>query len=309
MTRTGTLVGTPAYMAPERLQGSPFDGRSDIFSAGVVLYQMLTGWLPFDAEYPAILHQILEQDPPPLSSFLAGYPPQLEQVIEKSLAKKPGDRYAGAGDMAGDLNVVGGQMKAQRLLELFAEAQAAADKGDYTEAKQQIRQILRIDSHHVEAKRLSTVVNESIRREAVRRRVDQLIQVAEESIGREIGSTRYRSVTRGLPRSGEFGLIALWRKPAPEKSERSRFASFCARPTRPGRQGNSNRRRALRRKRSISNRKTRGLWRSARCFGRRRRKSAKGSRRGNGGRRPRRTLPRWTSGLLGLDARLQKRKA
>lgn len=182
MTRTGTLVGTPAYMAPERLQGSPFDGRSDVFSVGVVLYQMLTGRLPFDAEYPAILHQILEQDPPPLSSFLSAYPPQLEQIIEKSLAKKPGDRYAGAGDMAADLNAVGAQMKTQRVSELFAEAQAAADKGDYTEAKQQIRQILRIDSHHADAKRLSASVNESLRREEVRRRVDQLIQVAEESI-------------------------------------------------------------------------------------------------------------------------------
>ena len=85
MTRTGTLVGTPAYMAPERLEGAKFDGRSDIFSAGVVLYQLLTGRLPFDAEYPAILSQILQQDPPPLSEYISAYPPQLDQVIERAL--------------------------------------------------------------------------------------------------------------------------------------------------------------------------------------------------------------------------------
>jgi serine/threonine protein kinase len=213
MTRTGTLVGTPAYMAPERLQGSPFDGRSDVFSAGVVLYQLLTGRLPFDAEYPAILHQILEQDPAPLSSFLSVYPPQLEQVLEKSLAKKPGDRYAGAGDMAADLNTVGAQMKTQRVSELFAEAQAAADKGDYTEAKQQIRQILRIDSHHFEAKRLSASVNESLRLEEVRRRVDQLIQVAEESIEARNWEHALSICSEGLALEAEnSSLIALLAK-------------------------------------------------------------------------------------------------
>ena len=182
MTRTGTLVGTPAYMAPERLQGSPFDGRSDIFSVGVVLYQLLTGRLPFDAEYPAILHQILEQDPPKLSLFLSGYPPQLDQILERALAKKPAERYPGAGDMAADLNAIGSWLKSQRVTELFEGAQTAAEKGDLTEAKQLIRQVLRIDSHHLEAKKLSTLVNEKLRVEEVRRRVDQIVQVAEESI-------------------------------------------------------------------------------------------------------------------------------
>jgi eukaryotic-like serine/threonine-protein kinase len=182
MTRTGTLVGTPAYMAPERLQGSPFDGRSDIFSAGVVLYQLLTGRLPFDAEYPAILHQILEQDPPPLGSFLSEYPPQLDQILERSLAKKPADRYPTAADMAADLNLVGSRVKSQRVDELYVGAQAAAESGALTEAKQLIRQVLRIDSHHVDAKRLSTLVNEKLRLEEARRRVDQIVQIVEDSI-------------------------------------------------------------------------------------------------------------------------------
>lgn len=182
MTRTGTLVGTPAYMAPERLQGNPIDGRSDIFALGVVLYQLLTSKLPFDAEYPAILHQILEQEPAPLSSVLSDYPAQLDQVVERALAKKPMDRYASAGDMGADLNAIGARLKAERVSELFEEAEAAVQKADYTEAKQLIRLILRIDARHAGAKKLSATVNEALRLMEARRRIDQLLRVAEESI-------------------------------------------------------------------------------------------------------------------------------
>jgi hypothetical protein len=182
MTRTGTLVGTPAYMAPERLEGAKFDGRSDIFSAGVVLYQLLTGRLPFDAEYPAILSQILQQDPPPLSEFISEYPPQLDQIIEKALAKKAADRYSSAGDMATDLNAIGSQLKAHRIAELLIEAQSAAEKREYTEAKQFIRQILRIDSQNADAKKLNTALIEELRLQETRRRVEQLIHLAEEAV-------------------------------------------------------------------------------------------------------------------------------
>src|SRR5579863_4312763 len=119
MTRTGTLVGTPAYIAPERLRGDLFDGRSDIFAAGVVLYQFLTGVLPFDAEYPAILHQILNDDPPPLGRHLSSYPPQLELIIARSLAKDPMDRYPLADEMAADLSALGMQLKSQHIEELL----------------------------------------------------------------------------------------------------------------------------------------------------------------------------------------------
>jgi serine/threonine-protein kinase len=182
MTRTGTLVGTPAYMAPERLEGARFDGRSDIFSVGVVLYQLLAGRLPFDAEYPAILSQILQQDPPPLREYLSAYPPELDQVIERSLAKKAADRYSSAGDMAADLNAIGSQLKAHHVAELLIEAKSAADKGEYPEAKQFIRQILRIDAQNADAKKLNTTLIEALRMQETRRRVEQLIHLAEEAV-------------------------------------------------------------------------------------------------------------------------------
>jgi predicted Ser/Thr protein kinase len=182
MTRTGTLVGTPAYMAPERLRGEQFDGRSDIFSAGVMLYQALTGVLPFDAEYPAILHQILQQDPPPLSNHLATYPPLLDQVIARALAKQPFDRYAHASDMAADLNAVGAQLKVQRVAELMAEARAAVDAENYLQAKQLLSQVVRLDSQNAEAKKLMAGVDQYFNQQKVRERVEQLKKAATDAV-------------------------------------------------------------------------------------------------------------------------------
>jgi eukaryotic-like serine/threonine-protein kinase len=182
MTRTGTLVGTPAYMAPERLRGEPFDGRSDIFSTGVVLYQLLTGALPFDAEYPAILHQILEQDPPPLANHLSSYPPLLEQVIARALAKDPFERYAHASDMAADLNAVGSQLKIERVAQLFAQAQAAVAAQNYVEARSLLSQLLRLNSQHAEAKQLMAGVDQYFNLQKTRERIEQLKNAALEAL-------------------------------------------------------------------------------------------------------------------------------
>jgi eukaryotic-like serine/threonine-protein kinase len=182
MTRTGTLVGTPAYMAPERLRGEPFDGRSDIFSTGVLLYQLLTGALPFDAEYPAILHQILQQDPPPLSNFLSSYPPLLEQVIARALAKDPFERYAHANDMAADLNAVGSQLKVERVAQLYAEAQAAVATQNYVEARGLLGQVLRMNSQHAEAKQLMASVDQYFNLQKMRERIEQLKRAAVEAL-------------------------------------------------------------------------------------------------------------------------------
>jgi len=182
MTRTGTLVGTPAYMAPERLRGEPFDGRSDIFSAGVMLYQVVTGALPFDAEYPAILHQILQQDPPPLSNYLSAYPPFLEKVIARALAKDPFERYAHASDMAADLNGVGSQLKIERVAQLFAESQAAVAARNYVEARGLLSQLLRMNSQHPEAKQLMSSVDQYFNLQKTRERIEQLKRAALEAL-------------------------------------------------------------------------------------------------------------------------------
>ena len=99
MTRTGGLVGTLEYIAPERVRGEEADLRSDLYSMGVVLFEMLTGRVPFqsDTEYELMRAQ-LEQAPPALASLGVTVPPAVEAALTRTLAKNPGERFASAAE-------------------------------------------------------------------------------------------------------------------------------------------------------------------------------------------------------------------
>ncbi|APV49946.1 hypothetical protein BWI17_09765 [Betaproteobacteria bacterium GR16-43] len=99
LTQVGTVVGTPTHMAPEQLMGIQADGRADLWSAGVILYELLTSVSPFLAETPAaVMHRVLQVDPDPPSSVNTALPPGFDGVVSRALAKKPADRFATAKD-------------------------------------------------------------------------------------------------------------------------------------------------------------------------------------------------------------------
>lgn len=103
-THTGGVIGTPAYMSPEQGLGEKVDSRSDIYSLGVVLYQMATGQPPYTADTPmAVMIKHIQSTPPPPRSLNPGLPPAVEQVILKALARNRDDRFATAGQLAHDL--------------------------------------------------------------------------------------------------------------------------------------------------------------------------------------------------------------
>ena len=100
LTQVGTVLGTPAYMSPEQILGLPVDGRSDLFSVGVILYQFLTGERPFTGNATITMRKVLEEDPLPPSRFNVQIPGAMDAVVRKALAKKPEERFQSAEEFA-----------------------------------------------------------------------------------------------------------------------------------------------------------------------------------------------------------------
>ncbi len=129
-TQLGTRLGTPKYMSPEQSSGVGIDHRTDIFSLGIVLYEMLTGFRLFHGEsLTHVLHNVATFDPPPPSRIKPEIPPLIDLVVMRALAKKPRDRYATAWEMVDDLrNCL--QELAPAALASRGGAEAAAKKDE-----------------------------------------------------------------------------------------------------------------------------------------------------------------------------------
>jgi serine/threonine protein kinase/Tol biopolymer transport system component len=108
MTEEGTIVGTFQYMSPEQVEGKEVDGRSDIFSLGAVLYEMVTGKRAFEGKSQlSVASAILEKEPAPISTVKPMTPPALDHAVRKCLAKLSDDRWQSASDLAGELKWIG----------------------------------------------------------------------------------------------------------------------------------------------------------------------------------------------------------
>src|SRR4051794_32967565 len=187
LTRTGQVVGTITYMSPEQINAQVVDGRTDIFSAGVMLYELLTGVLPFDGKDTAsTLLKIIHEPPPPLKNFLDTYPDDLEDVIKKALAKDREERYATAEDFAFDLGRVQEQIKKTMVSDYVSRAKAAVDKSDLPKAKEILQIVLKVDTQHSVAKELMMEVQQRMQRQQRGEQIKQLRSHAEEAMSQKM---------------------------------------------------------------------------------------------------------------------------
>jgi eukaryotic-like serine/threonine-protein kinase len=199
VTRTGQIVGSISYMSPEQVNGRQVDARTDIFSTGVMLFQLFTFVLPFDGESTAsTLLKIIHEPPPPLKNFLATYPPELETIIHRALAKDRNERYTSADELALDLGQLQSQLKQEMITRHLQEATRLIEKNDLYKAKGQLLQVLQIDRQHTEASHLLREIQEKIQRQEINEEIRQLRSQAEDAYAQEQFETALGCIERAL---------------------------------------------------------------------------------------------------------------
>ncbi len=186
VTRTGQLLGSLPYMSPEQISGKQVDPRSDIFSLGVVFYQLLTGHLPFDGETPAAtLLKIIHERPRPLAEYSPSFPAELEEVLLRALAKDPEERYASAQDLTFDLVQIRGRIQQEIVEEHLNEAELLLAREEFVKAREKLADVLKIDRHNTRAVELSRATQQRIQQQELGEQVRQLRTQAEEAYHKE----------------------------------------------------------------------------------------------------------------------------
>jgi len=173
LTRTGHVIGTLQYMAPERLKNAAFDGRSDIFSVGVMMFQLLTGHLPFSGDY-SIVQKILTEKHPHLNQYIDKYPPALDGILDRAMAKNPEDRYSTADEMAAEISSICHDLKKDQVAEWIQRAERLVQEQQFTTARDVLLQLLKVDSQHTGARQLIAQVQHNLTQ---RQRAEQIRQL------------------------------------------------------------------------------------------------------------------------------------
>jgi serine/threonine protein kinase len=161
ITKSGVMIGTLHYMSPEQIRGEKLDGRTDVFSAGCILYELLCGSRPFSGDSPtSILYNIVNERPKPILDRNAEVPQEVQAVLDRALAKSPDDRFETAGDMAKELEKILSVYRKTlprttvALEQRVQELQSMARDGRFNDLAQRARKLLEDNPQLDEVRRL-----------------------------------------------------------------------------------------------------------------------------------------------------------
>jgi serine/threonine-protein kinase len=175
-TQTGMLIGTFAYMAPEQYHGEHADERSDLWSFGVLLYELVCYQRPFKGDAPAnLMHSICDQDPASLSEAASDCPPELDTVLCRVLQKSPTDRYQSMEDLLLELDPICKSLQSATVAKLVEQSHELIQQGDYPQARDILRQALQVESTNTQARSLLDKVNTELRRILIRPKTQEFV--------------------------------------------------------------------------------------------------------------------------------------
>ncbi|HEX4379315.1 MAG TPA: serine/threonine-protein kinase, partial [Candidatus Acidoferrum sp.] len=176
-TKTGMLIGTFAYMSPEQYDGDHADERSDIWSFGVLLYELLSYQKPFLGESPAkLMRSISEHQQKALTEFLPDCPPQIEDIVARCLKKSPADRFQSMQEVLLDLEPVCKGLQENAVSELVDQCQRHVERNQFSEARDLLRYALQIQPENQRVRSMFETVSAELKRILVRPKAQQFVE-------------------------------------------------------------------------------------------------------------------------------------
>ena len=176
-TKSGIIMGTFAYMPPEVYHGEHADARSDIFSFGILLYELICYSKPFPGENPAsFMQSICLQDPKPLRQMAPDCPAELDSVVEKMLLKPVADRYQTMEDLLLDLEPICRMLQAETVAELITQSRALIDQEEFSQARDILRQVQKLDFGNTTARAMLVKVDAALKKKLARPKVQQFVE-------------------------------------------------------------------------------------------------------------------------------------
>jgi len=173
-TQTGTLIGTFCYMAPELFHGERATERSDIWSFGVLLYELLAYKPPFSGQSAAALMQsICLQQPVPLRQVAPDCPEDLEAVVHRTLQKSEAERFQTMEDLLLELDPIRKRLQAETIAGILEQGRQLMEQGEFAQARDLLRNALQVDATNIQARALSEKANAGLKRLSVRTKAQQ----------------------------------------------------------------------------------------------------------------------------------------